>query len=85
MISIQKKLGVAWDQNQFDAFVSMAYNSGNWFKKAMDRIVEVQDVYDTFALYSNANGKPSLGLYRRRMDEADIFVYAEYVREYRQW
>ena len=32
-----------------------------------------------------AGGSPVLGLYRRRMDEADIFVWGAYSRTYRGW
>ena len=34
-----RELEVVWDQNQFDAFVSLAYNSGYYFEGVMDTIV----------------------------------------------
>ena len=42
------------------------------------------DPYTAFSQASyDANNRFQLGLYRRRMDEADIFVNGEYTREYR--
>ena len=78
-------IGVVWDQNQYDAFVSLAFNSGSNFKGVMDDIHSGMDPYEAFGSIINAGGKPSLGLYRRRMDEADMFVNGTYNRTYRNW
>ena len=78
-------IGVVWDQNEYDAFVSLAFNSGNNFKSVMDSIAAGTDPYTAFGTIINAGGKPVLGLYRRRMDEADIFVRGVYERTYRNW
>ena len=44
----------------------------------------MRDVYAAFSKVSKAsNGEWSLGLYRRRMDEADIYVKGDYAREER--
>ena len=48
----------------------------------MDDIIDNCDPYSAFSKVSYAsNGSFSLGVYRRRMDEADIFVYGNYTRE----
>jgi len=78
-------IGIVWDQNQYDAFVSLAFNSGYNFRTVMDDIVAGVSPHEAFGQIIKASGKPSLGLYRRRMDEADIFVYGTYERTYRNW
>ena len=80
-----RELGVVWDQNQFDAFVSLAYNSGYYFEGVMDQIVDGVDPHTAFGTIIYAGSEKSLGLYRRRMDEADMFVYGTYRRTYRDW
>ncbi len=72
-----------WNQQEYDAFVSLAYNAGTAVASVMDEIIDGIDPYDAFSKICNASGVFSLGLYRRRMDEADIFVNGEYQREYR--
>ena len=72
-----------WSQQQYDAFVSLAYNAGSVVASVMDEIISGIDPYEAFSKICHANGEFSLGLYRRRMDEADIFVHGEYQREYR--
>ena len=49
----------------------------------INEIIDGINPYEAFSKICKANGKFSLGLYRRRMDEADIFVNGEYQREYR--
>ena len=78
-------IDIVWDQNQYDAFVSLAFNSGNNFKSVMKAIAAGADPYDSFGMINRVNGKPVLGLYRRRMDEADMFVHSTYNRTYRNW
>ena len=85
VIEYSNKLGVEWSQNEFDALVSLAFNSGYNFKNVIDDIVKGGDPYDEFDDIIKSNGIKSLGLYRRRMDEADIFVHGEYDREDRKW
>ena len=85
VVSYSKKHMVIWDQNEFDAFVSLAYNSGSYFECVMDKIIQGIDPYEAFSTVIYANGKKLLGLYRRRMDEADMFVKGTYERTYRNW
>ena len=79
------ELGIVWDQNEYDAFVSLAYNSGYYFQGVMRDIKNGSSPYDAFGSIIKSGGKPSLGLYRRRMDEADMFVMGTYRRTYRGW
>ena len=78
-------IGVVWDQNQYDAFVSLAYNSGSHFQSVMNKINSGMDPHQAFSTIIYSNGQQVLGLYRRRMDEADMFVYGTYNRTYRGW
>ena len=63
--------------------MSLAYNAGVAVADVMDEIISGGDPYVAFARVCHSNGEFSLGLYRRRMDEADIFVSGSYTREYR--
>ena len=78
-------LGICWDQNQYDAFVSLAYNSGNNFKGVMDDIIAGVSPHDAFGKLIYASNRKSLGLYRRRNDEANIFSKGIYERTYPNW
>lgn len=51
----------------------------------MDQIVDGVDPHTAFGTIIYAGSEKSLGLYRRRMDEADMFVYGTYRRTYRDW
>lgn len=72
-----------WSQNEYDAFVSLAYNSGYSFKYVMDQIVGGTDAYSAFSTIVYSNGIYSQGLWNRRMDEATIFLYGKYEHAYR--
>lgn len=77
-------MGIRLHQHQFDALVSFAYNLGpnsQWIQVLIEEIMSGMDVHEAFAQYNKSGGKFELGLYRRRMDEADIFAYGDYVRE----
>ena len=50
----------------------------------MNDVIAGIDPYTAFSKASYADGQFEPGLYRRRMDEADIFVNGEYTREYRE-
>ncbi len=40
---------------------------------------------EAFTSVCKSGGQFSLGLWRRRMDEADIYLYGQYQREYRMY
>lgn len=84
-MNYSNSLGIVWDQNEFDALVSLSFNSGNNVKYVINSINSGMDPYDAFAKIINVKGRPVLGLYRRRMDEADIFTKGTYERTYRNW
>ena len=71
-------------QNQYDAFVSLTFNSGSWGLEVMDDIFKRGiDPTDAFSAVCKSGGKFSVGLWRRRMDEVDIYLHGEYQREER--
>ena len=72
---------VLWYQQEYDAFVSLAFNAGTNVAIVMDDILKGFDPYDAFAQICKSDGVFSLGIWRRRMDEADIFVEGTYDRE----
>jgi GH24 family phage-related lysozyme (muramidase) len=72
----------SWTQQEFDAFVSLAYNAGTNVSYVMDKILNGFNPYDAFSIIRYSSGTFALGLYRRRMDEADIFVSGTYQKEY---
>ena len=79
-------MGIRLHQHQFDALVSFAYNLGpnsQWIQVLIEEIMSGMDVHEAFAQYNKSGGKFERGLYRRRMDEADIFAYGDYVLEER--
>jgi len=80
-----KSIGVAWNQNEFDALVSVSFNSGNGVKRIIDNLVSGQDPVSAFTWYYTIDRakRGDLGLWRRRMDEADMFLYGTYTRTYR--
>ena len=85
VVTYSAKCGIVWDQNEFDAFVSLAYNAGSYFESVMDKIIQGVDPYQAFSTIIYAGGRKVLGLYRRRMDEADMFVLGTYNRTDRDW
>ena len=80
-----QKLCVSWTQNEFDALVSLSFNSGYNVHHVMDALTAGENPYTAFSKIINVRGQRVLGLYRRRMDEADIFVEGIYHRTYRDW
>ena len=77
---------IEWEPHQFDSMVSVAFNSGDGFKKIASRIISGESIEQAFTyLYTRENAKKGkdLGLWRRRMDECDIYLYGTYERDYR--
>ena len=65
-----------WNQNEFDALVSFAYNIGAGGIKQVTGVGsrDKETVAQKMLLYYNAGGKKLEGLVRRRQAEHDLFV-----------
>ena len=74
------KLGVNFRQNQFDALVSWCYNLGlgNFAQSTMMRYIVAgrsdTEICDQLVKWYRAGGKPLLGLKRRRIAEANLWM-----------
>lgn len=75
--------GLKLTQNQFDALVSWIYNlgAGALYKSTMYKYLKEGrnevDVTDQLVKWHNAGGKPLLGLKRRRVSEANMYLGRE--------
>ena len=85
VINNSNNKNVVWTQQEFDAFVSFAFNAGSNVSGLMNYIINGTDPYEAFSMYCYSNKEFSLGLWRRRMDEADIFVSGTYTRDERDY
>ena len=81
--SALNKLGKNFKQNQFDALVSWIYNLGlgsfgksTMKKKIVENASDI-DITDQLIRWVNAGGKPLLGLKKRRVAEANMFLGRE--------
>lgn len=65
-----------WNQNEFDALVSFAYNIGAGGIKQVTGVGsrDKETIAQKMLLYYNAGGKKLEGLVRRRQAEHDLFV-----------
>ena len=83
--------GLDLSQNQFDALISFSYNCGvtalqtSTLLKDIKTGADAETIRYDFCMFKMCNGKAELGLWRRRMDEADIYLNADYTRTYRNW
>lgn len=74
------KLGINFKQNQFDALCSFIFNLGigSFNNSTMKKYILAQkediDITDQLVKWHNAGGKPLLGLKRRRVAEANLFL-----------
>lgn len=80
-------------QNQFDALVIFTYNLGENFWKGDSTLKKLlisgkytnEELMKAFGMYHKVTEdgvkKASRGLYNRRIDEAEVFLYAEYKRD----
>ena len=103
-LPIKKNLdlrNIVLKQNEFDAIVSMAYNIGvngllgsTLYKNITAGIRDRATITANFQAWSNAGGKWVEGLYRRRTEEAEMFLKADtskinyqerYVREFQKF
>lgn len=62
-----------FNQNQFDALVSFAYNIGNIDQLTNNGKRSIDVIAQKIVLYCNANGKRLSGLYNRRVEEQKLF------------
>lgn len=63
-----------WNQNQFDALVSFAYNLGNIDGLTANGTRSVSQIADKFLAYNKAGGRVLSGLTSRRKAERDLFI-----------
>lgn len=79
--------GITLKQWQFDALVSMSYNIGtagllsSTLYKRICAGVRNSSLKDNFIVWSNAGGKRLQGLYNRRVEEYNMFMYSDYKRD----
>lgn len=83
VFSMTKDLNLT--QNQFDSLVDFSYNLGiNALKRSdlLQNIIECLDndiIINDFAAWSYCDGKKLWGLERRRLAEANMFLYGKYI------
>ncbi|MDE7422316.1 MAG: glycoside hydrolase family protein [Lachnospiraceae bacterium] len=65
-----------WNQNEFDALVSFAYNVGNIDQLTKNGSRTKEQIAESMLLYNKAAGKELAGLTRRRKAEQELFLTA---------
>ena len=84
------KYDLKWTQEQFDAMVSFTYNrGGNWTTGASSQLFTQyviagktgNDFLFAITLWSNAGGSLNLGLVKRRLIEANLYLNGVYATE----
>ena len=88
--SVNNEFGSILNQNQFDALVSFCYNLGvHVWHKGEPRITRdvkagasAEQLKTDFTNFCHCGGKYVQGLYNRRLDEWEMFVYADYNRNH---
>lgn len=65
-----------WNQNEFDALVSFAYNVGNIEQLTQNGSRTKKEIAEKILLYNKAAGKELAGLTRRRKAEQQLFLTA---------
>ena len=68
-----------WNQNEFDALVSFAYNIGSIDQLTANGTRSKGVISEKFVLYNKAGGKVLSGLTKRRMEEKALFIKASNV------
>lgn len=64
----------SWNQNEFDALVSFAFNIGSIDQLTANGTRERSVIAEKFLLYNKAAGKVLLGLTKRRAEERELFL-----------
>ena len=73
-------MGINYTQNQFDALTSWIFNlgEGNFKKSTMYKNIVARksdvEITDQMVKWVNAGGRPLLGLKKRRVAEANMFI-----------
>lgn len=62
-----------FNQNQFDALVSFAFNIGNIDQLTKNGTRSISEISEKMLLYCNSNGKKLQGLVNRRKAEQELF------------
>ena len=62
-----------FNQNQFDALVSFAYNIGNIDQLTQKGTRSISEISEKMLMYCNSNGKKLQGLVNRRKAEQELF------------
>lgn len=65
-----------WNQNEFDALVSFAYNLGSINQLTANGTRSRKVIAEKMLLYNKANGKELAGLVKRRKVEQELFLKA---------
>lgn len=74
-------LGLAFNQNQFDALVSFTYNCGAGNLKTLCKNRTITEIGEKIVLYNKADGKVLSGLVRRRAEEQTLYNKGNEVSE----
>lgn len=80
---VLNNMGINFTQNQFDALCSWIFNlgTGNFIHSTMMKRISTdaddETITDELIRWHNAGGKPLLGLMRRRVAEANMFLGRE--------
>lgn len=72
--SVNKYSGYNWNQNEFDALVSFAYNIGSIDQLTANGTRSKEVIAEKMLLYVNSGGHRIEGLVRRRKAEHDLFL-----------
>lgn len=64
----------SWNQNEFDALVSFAYNMGSIDKLTANGTRERSTIAEKMLLYNKAGGEELAGLTKRRKAEQELFL-----------